>query len=84
LYDYKLEIITSVLGIALLFLDTLASGWFWGFSPQNNRITHMALHMCSSGAKSGRELFKGSKDVASLLVCTRKKFFGWGLRIFCE
>jgi len=38
----------------------------------------------SSGAVSGRELFKGSKDVASLLVCTRKKIFGWGMRIFCE
>jgi len=25
-----------------------------------------------------------SKDMASLLVCTRKKFFGWGLRIFCD
>jgi len=36
------------------------------------------------GAESGKELFKGSKDAASLLVCARKKFFGWGLRIFYE
>jgi len=35
--------------------------------------------MRNSGAKCGRELWKGSKDVASLLVCTRKKFIaGWG------
>jgi len=45
--------------------------------------SHVALHVCNSGTKSGRELFKGSKDAASLLVCTRKKFFGWGCG-FCE
>ena len=27
---------------------------------------------------------KVSKDAASLLVCTWKKFFAWGLRVFCE
>jgi len=46
--------------------------------------SHVALHACSSGAESGRELIVGSKDAASLLVCTRKKFFGWGLQIFYE
>jgi len=44
----------------------------------------MALRKRNSGAKSDRELFKGSKDMASLLVCTQKTIFGWGLRIFCE
>ena len=34
----------------------------------------MVLHAHNSGAKSGRELFNGSKDVASLLVRTRKNF----------
>jgi len=43
---------------------------------------HMALCTRNSGAESGRELFKGSKDVANLLVCTRKKIFGWGCRFF--
>jgi len=28
------------------------------------------------------ELFKGSNGSVSLLVCSRKKFFGWGLCIF--
>jgi len=42
----------------------------------------MALREHNSGAKSGRERFKGSKDSASLLVCTQKKFFGWGMWIF--
>jgi len=44
----------------------------------------MALHLPNSGYESGSELFKRSKDEASLLVCTRKKFFGLGLQIFCE
>jgi len=30
--------------------------------------SHMALRMHNSGAESGRELFKGSKDTASLLL----------------
>jgi len=38
--------------------------------------------MHNSGAESGRELFKGLKDTASLLVCTRKHFFGWGCIFF--
>jgi len=38
----------------------------------------------SSSADCSRELFKVSKESASLLACTQKKFFGWGLQIFCE
>ena len=56
-------------------LNTITSGRFLGFSCQNNQIAlHVALRVHNSGAKSGRELLKGSKDVASLLVCTQKKF----------
>jgi len=33
---------------------------------------------------SATNLVKGPKDLASLLVCTRKKFFAWGIWIFCE
>jgi len=46
--------------------------------------SHVVLRVRNSGAESGRELSKGSKDAASLLVCSGKKFFGWGVRIFCE
>jgi len=42
----------------------------------------VALRVRNSGDESGRVLFKGSKDVASLLVYTRKKFFAWGCRFF--
>jgi len=38
---------------------------------------------CSS-ADYAAELIKGSNELASLLVCTRKKIFGWGLQIFWE
>jgi len=31
-----------------------------------------------------RELFKGSNGSASLVDCTRKNFFGWGIQIFCD
>jgi len=42
----------------------------------------MALHVCNSGAKSGRELFKVSKDAAKLLVCTQKKILVGGYGFF--
>jgi len=56
---------------------TLPSGRNRGFSCQNNR-SHVALHACNLGAKTVMELFKSSKDAASLLLCTRKNFLvGW-------
>ena len=53
------------------------------FRPKNSSF-RMPYQRHSSSADCARELFKGSNGSASLLVCTRKKFFGWGLRIFCE
>jgi len=44
--------------------------------------SHMGLRKRNSGVESGRELFKGSKDLASHLVCTQKKFFAWGYGFF--
>jgi len=38
----------------------------------------------SSSADWAQELFKGSNGLTSLLDCTRKKFFGWEVRIFCD
>ena len=38
----------------------------------------------SSSADCARELFKGSNGSASLGDGTRKTFFGWGVRIFCD
>jgi len=39
------------------------------FALKKNR-SHMAFRKRNSGTKSGREMFKGSKDSASLLACT--------------
>jgi len=38
----------------------------------------------SSSADCAKELFKGSNGSASLVDCTRKKNFAWGVRVFCE
>jgi len=54
------------------------------FGDFHARTTGSRLALRNSAAESGRELFKGSKDVASLLVCNWKKNFVWGWQIFCE
>jgi len=38
----------------------------------------------SSSADCAEELLKPSKDLASLLLGSKKYYFGWGLQIFCE
>jgi len=38
----------------------------------------------SSVADCARELFKVSNRSASLVDSTRKKFFYWGMQIFCD
>jgi len=45
---------------------------------------HVALRGNFSGLVCSTNPVKVSKDVASLLVCTRKKMFTWGMRVFCE
>jgi len=45
---------------------------------------HVALRQNFSGLVSAADLVKNLKDSASLVVCTRKKFFDWGMWIFCE
>ena len=64
-------------------LNSLASGWFWGFSQKNSsfRLPHQRP---SSSVDCARELFKSSTGSASLVDYTWKKFFGWGVRIFCD
>jgi len=38
----------------------------------------------SSSANCAKELFKSINGSASLVDCTRKKFFVWGVRIVCD
>jgi len=50
------------------------------FRPKTNSF-RLLYQRHSSSVDSARELFKGSNGSASLLVRTRKKFFGCGLLI---
>jgi len=65
--------------ISKYFFVNLMSGRIFGFTCQNNQMAHGFA--C---AKSSTELFKRSKDAASLLVCTRKKFLVGGMWTFCD
>jgi len=51
-----------------------------GFGDTCTKTTgsHVALRTPNTGAEGGRELCKGSKDLASLLVCTQKNFWFGG------
>jgi len=44
--------------------------------------SHVASREHHSGDESGRELFKGSKDAASLVVGTKKNVFSFGVANF--
>jgi len=68
----------------ILGLLTLCHPASFGYFCTRTTGTHVALCTRNSAAGRGRELFKGSKDVASLLACTQKNIFYWGLWIFCE
>ena len=61
-----------------------------GFRPKNSSF-RLPYQRPSFFADCARELFKGSNGSASLVDCTRKTFFGWGVqtfwlgvRIFCD
>jgi len=45
---------------------------------------HVVLRGNISGLVRVTDLVKVSKDAASLVVYTGKKFFAWGMRVFCE
>jgi len=61
--------------------NTLASGWFWRFSQKNSSFRLPYQHP-SSSADCARELFNSSNGSASLVDCTRKKNFAWGVRFW--
>jgi len=73
---------SSFLMVVGMFLAPSRLAAFGDFRATTTR-SHVALHKRNSGAESGRELFKHSKD-ASLQTALEKKFFAWGVRIFCE
>jgi len=56
----------------------------FGDFQEKNREKHVALCKNFSGPLNATDPVKGSKNVASLLACIRKKLFFLGVRIFCE
>jgi len=89
-YLSYMKIISSCLYIRSLDGQALLTPW-WPvydiFVPGNWPKTssfRLPYQHHSSSADCARELFKPSKDSASLLVRTRKTFFGWEFWIFCE
>jgi len=58
-------------------------GGFGDFRKKNSSFW-LPYQRHSSSADCARELFNGSNGSASLVNCTRKKIFVWGVRFFCE
>jgi len=56
---------------------------YFNFGLKNSSF-RLPFQRPSSSANCARELFKGLNRSASLVDCTRKKIFGWVLRIFCD
>jgi len=67
----------------LAYINTFALGLIQAVHAKTAG-SHVALRWNFSGPVSATDPVKISKDLASLEVCTRKKFFGWGVRFFCE
>jgi len=58
-------------------------GGFGDFRKKNSSF-RLPYQRPSSSTDCARELFNGSKGSASLVDCTQKKNFAWGVRVFCE
>jgi len=58
-------------------------GGFGDFHKKNSSF-RWPYQCPSSSSNCARELFNDSNGSASLVDCTRKKFFGWGMQFFCE
>jgi len=56
----------------------------FGDFREKNTETHVTLHGNFSAPVWVTDMVESSKDVASLLVRTRKKVFAWVMWIFCE
>jgi len=77
---YQLSAMIHTSEVALTLWHPAEKGVF----REKNIKTHVALCGNFSGPVSATDLVKSSKDAASLVACTRKKFFGWGVRVFCQ
>jgi len=81
MHDFQVQIFHALVQKVLTLWCLAEIEDFW---EKNNTETHVALRGNFSGLVSATGPVKGSKDAASLLVCTRKNFFAWGCRFVCE
>jgi len=54
------------------------------FQPKKTAVFGCLTNALANPPICVRELFKGSNGSASLVDYTQKKFFGWGMQIFCD
>jgi len=69
--------------LIVIVFNTLTSGLIQAVCKKTAG-SHMALCGNISAPVRFTDLVEVSKDVASLVVTTRKKNLGWGVRFFCE
>ena len=67
----------------LLMLALLEPAFSAIFAKKNSSF-RLPYQRPSSYADFAKELFNGSNGSASLVDCTWKKIFAWGMRVFCE
>jgi len=82
LQTWKLKLSTTKKVLAAFHLNTLTSGLIQAVRKKT-ADSHMALRGNISAPVQVTNLVKASKDAASFVVCTRKKFFAWGVRVCC-
>jgi len=74
----SLQVHTRYLTSSLTLLEPPGFGDF----RKKSSSLRLPYQRPSSSAHCARELFSGSNGSASLVDCTRKKFFAWGVRFF--
>jgi len=80
------EILAFVTSNSFFFIfdNTLTSGFIQAVRKKTTG-SHLTLRGKISAPVRVTDLVEMSKDAASLVVCTQKNFFGWGvLWVFCE
>jgi len=58
-------------------------GGFGDFRKKNSSF-RLPYQLPITSTDCARELFNGSNGSASLVDCTQKKFFAWGVRVLCD
>jgi len=80
---YRQTTATNILWTGGQCVNTFAPGLIQAVRAKTAGL-HVALCENSSGPVSATDLVKSIKNWTHLVVSTWKKFFAWGVRVFCE